>query len=218
MTLIIKASLSECSLHVQIHSVWSHDSQCFCVLLFRVLLVKTGYRVTQASEGSRWAHFKIRQITRWDEMSRVLTVLMCWSIDKAVIRCETWWWCSQLFAHFLSSGFSGKDGTSWTCRCGGTSGELTCPKPHSLLYIGHINTITYHFSLIAGFRGTLEKPDQWENEVTQDQQDHPESKVYLVQLEKKGQRSDFHLQTGILTFCGCDSHALQRIASFTWIK
>lgn len=59
----------------------------------------------------------------------------------------------------------------------------------SIHSIGQINTTLHFFCLIVGYRGTQEKPDQWENEVTQDPQDLQESKVYLVQLAKKGQRS-----------------------------
>lgn len=60
---------------------------------------------------------------------------------------------------------------------------------------------------LTGFRGTLEKPDQWEKEVTQELQDHLESMDYLVQLEKKGQRSDFHLQIEIPEYLKEQEHS-----------
>lgn len=81
-------------------------------------------------------------------------------------------------------------------------------------HTGHINTRTNSFSLTVGFRETLEKLDQWEKEVTLDPQGHLESKDYLVQLAKKGQRLDFHLETQIPSHCGC-LQALQRMVSLT---
>lgn len=161
---------------------------------------------------------------------RVLIMLMCWSIDKAVIQCvrvvftavgpfpvfrvfrerrdlldlQVWW--DLRWVHMSQTTHP----VQYIDHCG-------CVPSHIVysLYRPPIETLNHSFSL-ACFRGTLEKLDQWEKEVTQDLQDHLESKVYQVQLAKKGQRSDFDLQPEIFKHCGSNSSALQRIEKITY--
>lgn len=66
------------------------------------------------------------------------------SADTAIIQCVARCWWSQLFAHVLSSGFSGKDRTPRTYWCGGTSGELMSKISNLVHYIGHCVLVENH--------------------------------------------------------------------------
>lgn len=177
-------------------------TQCFCFII-QGPAGKDGLPGHPGQRGEPVSSFK-HQTDHTLKMLGVLRMLMCWNIDSCNSVCNWMVVFTAICLFPVCRVFRERQDPLdlqvwWDLRWAYMSQttQLFC-------YIGHINFITLSFSLIVGFRGKLEKLDQWEKGVTQGPQDHLESKVYLVQLAKKGQRSDFHLQTEIITSCcGC---------------